>query len=38
MLKRTKTFVLKSAKAVVLTLYLLWNKVYKIVKLFLSNS
>jgi hypothetical protein len=37
-LKRAKAFALKSAKAVVLTLHLLRNKVYKIVKLFLLNN
>ena len=37
-LKRAKAFASKSAKAVVLTLHLLQDKVYKIVKLFLPSS
>ena len=37
-LKRAKAFALELAKAVVLTLYLLQNKLYKTIKLFLPNS
>jgi hypothetical protein len=37
-LRRAKAFTLELAKAVVLTLHLLQDNVYKTVKLFLPNS
>ena len=37
-LKRVKAFALELAKVVVLTLHLLRNKVYRIIKLFLPSS
>ena len=38
MLRRVKAFALELAKAVVLTLHLLQNKLHRTVKLFLPNS